>query len=106
MQVTPLRIRVCDLAILNPQGPREAVPSTPPLLCAEVLASGQAPADELDTLADYLTMSVENIWLVDPLRRAAWTFDAAGLHEADTTHLAIPNSPIHLDLTEALTALD
>ena len=56
-------------------------------------------------LADYLTMGVENIWLIDPLKKTASTFDAAGLHHADPTHLTIPNTPIHLDLTEAFAAI-
>ncbi len=51
-------------------------------------------------------MGVENIWLVDPIRRVAYAFDAAGLHLADPTRLTVPNAPIHLDLTEAFAALD
>jgi Uma2 family endonuclease len=57
-------------------------------------------------LADYLAMGVENIWLIDPQRRAAYTFDAAGLHETDTTNLVVPGTPIKVDLTEAFAALD
>ena len=38
--------------------------------------------------------------------RAAFTFDASGLHEADPTSLTVPNTPIHLDLTEAFAAID
>jgi hypothetical protein len=51
-------------------------------------------------------MGVENIWLIDPIRRSAFTFDAAGLHEADPINLTVPNTPIRLDLTEAFAAID
>jgi hypothetical protein len=51
-------------------------------------------------------MGVQNVWLVDPIRRAAFTFDANGLHEADPTRLTVPGTPIHLDLTEAFAAID
>jgi hypothetical protein len=51
-------------------------------------------------------MGVENIWLIDPTRRTAYTFDATGLHLADPTNLTVPGTPIHLDLTEAFAALD
>ncbi len=51
-------------------------------------------------------MGVQNIWLIDPIRRAAWTFDTGGLHEIDPTHLIVPNTPIELDLTEAFAATD
>lgn len=106
LQVCPSRIRVCDITILKAGTPYEAVPTIPPLLCVEILAPGQLPLEELDTLADYLRMGVQNLWLIDPLRRAAFTFDATGLHEADPTHLSIPNTPIHLDLTDAFAAID
>lgn len=101
LQTSLTRIRVCDLVILAPDAPHEEVPTVPPLLCIEVLGTGQSLEEELPTLADYLAMGVENIWLIDPLRRGAHTFDATGLHQADPTRLAVPNSPIHLDLTRA-----
>ena len=106
IRVAPNRVRVCDVTILRADAPRESVTLTPPLLCIEVVS----PEDRLSriqlVLADYLAMGVENIWLADPLRRVAHTFDAAGLHLADPTRLTVPNTPIHLDLTEAFAALD
>lgn len=69
-----------------------------------------SPEDRLTraklVLTDYLRMGVQNIWLIDPLRRAAFTFDTQGLHETDSTRLIAPNSPIFLDLTEAFAAMD
>ena len=105
LQVSPTHIRVCDLVVLDPKAPREQVPTHPPLLCVEVLAPTQTAADELDTLTDYLKMGVENIWLIDPLHRAAWTFDVTGLHEADPTRLNLRDTPIDVDLREASEAL-
>lgn len=100
------RVRICDLAILRADAPRERVTETPPLICIEILS----PEDRLSraerVLADYLAMGVPNVWLIDPLRRSAHTFDAAGLHHADPARLAVPNSPILLDLTEPFAALD
>ena len=106
LQTSPTRIRVCDFVVLDRNAPREAVPTIPPLICIEVVTEGQSPEDEVETLSDYLAMGVKSIWLVDPVRRAAFTFDADGLHEADPTGLMIPNSPIQLDLTEAFAAID
>jgi Uma2 family endonuclease len=106
LQTSPTCVRVCDFAILKADAPYEPVPTVPPHLCIEVLSRGQQPDTELNTLADYLAMGVKNIWLIDPIRRAAFTFDTAGLHEADPTNLTVPNSPIRIDLTEAFAALD
>jgi Uma2 family endonuclease len=106
IRVAEGRVRICDIAVLRSDAPREPVTVTPPLICIEVLS----PADRLSrariVLGDYLAMGVENIWLIDPLRRAAWTFDAAGLHEADPASLTVAGTPICVDLTEAFAALD
>jgi Uma2 family endonuclease len=106
IRVSPKRVRVCDIAILRTDAPRESVTLTPPLICVEVLS----PEDRLPraklVLADYLAMGVSNIWLIDPIRRIAYIFDANGLHIADPMNLTVPNTPIHVDLTEAFAALD
>jgi len=106
IRVRPSRVRVCDVAVLHTSAPYEAVTSTPPLICIEILSpEDRIPRAKL-VLADYLSMGVQNLWLIDPIRRTAYTFDATGLHEADTTGLSVPNTPIHLDLTEFFAKLD
>ena len=106
IRVSPTRVRICDLTLLHAGAPRERVTETPPLLCVEILS----PEDRLSraqlVLADYLLMGVPNLWLIDPIRRSAHTFDRDGLHHADPTRLTIPNTPITLDLTEPFAALD
>jgi Uma2 family endonuclease len=106
IRVSPTRVRVCDVAILHADAPHEEGTATPPLICIEILS----PEDRLSrakiVLADYLAMGVPHLWLIDPIRRVAYTFDATGLHEADTAHLTVPNTPIHLDLTAFFARLD
>ena len=106
LQISPTRIRVCDFVLLDGRNPIEPVPTIPPVLCVEVLAVDQSPEDELETLADYLAMGVRNIWVIDSVGRAVYTFDAEGLHGADASRLTIAGAPIHLDLTEAFATLD
>ena len=106
IRVAPNRVRVCDVAVLRVDAPREKVTKTPPLLCIEVLSPEDRLSRARRVLADYLAMGVPNIWLIDPLRRAAFTFDANGLHEADPASLTIPGTPIKVDLTEAFASLD
>ncbi len=106
IRVAQTRVRICDLAILRADAPREKVTETPPLLCIEILS----PEDRLSraerVLADYRAMGVQNIWLIDPIRRSAHRFDADGLHHADPTQLTVPGTEIRLDLTEPFAALD
>ncbi len=106
IRVRPNQVRVCDVAILRADAPREAVTTTPPLICVEVLSPDDRFSRTKLVLADYLAMGVENIWLIDPIYRAAFTYNATGLHEADPTQLTVPNTPIHVDLTETFASLD
>lgn len=106
IRVAPTRVRICDLVLLRASTPRERVTETPPLICIEILS----PEDRLSraelVLADYLAMGVENLWLIDPLRRSASTFDTAGLHHANPANLSVPGTAIKLDLTGPFAALD
>ena len=106
IRVTSDRVRVCDVAVLRSDAPHEQVTATPPLLCIEILSPEDRISRAKVVLADYLSMGVQNIWLIDPLRRIAYTFDATGLHEADFSNLTVPGTPIHVDLTEAFAKLD
>jgi Uma2 family endonuclease len=106
IRVASNRVRIADVAVLRADAPREQVTLTPPLICIEILSPEDRLARAKLVLADYLAMGVQNIWLIDPIYRAAFTFDTNGLHDADPTHLTAANTPIHLDLTEAFAALD
>ena len=100
------RVRICDVVILRADAPREAVTTTPPLLCVEILSPDDRLSRTKLVLADYLAMGVNHIWLIDPIYRAAFTYDANGLHEADPASLTVPGTDIRVDLTEAFAALD
>ena len=106
IRVAPHRVRVADIAVLHADAPRESVTLTPPLICIEVMSPEDRIPRVEKRLADYLAMGVQNIWLIDPIRRSAHTFDATGLHHADIANLSVPNTPIHLDLNEIFAALD
>jgi Uma2 family endonuclease len=103
--VSPTRIRVCDVCLVRAEAPRERVTLTAPLLCVEILS----PKDRLSrakiVLEDYRRMGVPNIWLIDPIKRLAWTFDTAGLHPVPATRLAIPDTEIYLPLADLLAKL-
>jgi Uma2 family endonuclease len=106
IRVADTRVRIADLAVLRADAPREEVTLTPPMICIEILAPEDRMSRAKIVLADYVAMGVQNVWLIDPLRRAAFTFDAAGLHDADPFKLTVADSPIYLDLTEAFAAID
>ena len=104
--VAPERVRICDVCLLDRSAARERVLRTPPLLCVEILS----PEDRLSrvqvVLTDYLNMGVQNIWLLDPIRQMAHSFGTTGLQAVNSGHLAVPGTPLHLDLAEAFAAVD
>ena len=104
--VAPGRVRICDLCLLRVDAPREDVTVTPPLLCIEIMS----PEDRIQrarlVLEDYRTMGVTESWLIDPLRRVAYTFDAQGLRIVDGDRLELAGTPIHLILPDLFAALD
>jgi Uma2 family endonuclease len=106
IRVAETRVRIADLAVIRADDPREEVTIQPPLICVEILSPEDRMSRAKIVLSDYVAMGVQNVWLIDPLRRAAFTFDAAGLHDADPFKLAVADSPIYLDLTEAFAAID
>jgi len=100
------RVRIADLAILRADAPREKVTQTPPLICIEILSPEDRISRAKVVLSDYLAMGVPNIWLIDPIYRAVFTFGADGLREADPANLVAAGTQIRLDLTEAFAAID
>lgn len=106
IQVSPSRIRICDVAVLHCHSPREGVLQTGPLLCISLLPPDQSLDGETEVLAEFRGMGARNVWLIDPHRLAAYTFDSSGLHEAETTNLVALGTPIHIDLTEPFAAIE
>jgi Uma2 family endonuclease len=57
-----------------------------------------------DRIEDYLAFGVENIWIIDPESRTAYT--ASGLHPVRTNELVVPETPIRVVLSELFAELD
>lgn len=105
IRVAPSRVRICDVAVVAP-GRREQVTSTAPLICIEVLSPEDRVSRAEKVLADYLRMGVENIWLVDPYRRAAYFYNSDGLHKAADNILRVVGTEIALEMDTLFEALD
>ena len=106
IQVTPSRVRICDITVLHATAPYEAVVKTPPFICVEVLS----PEDRLSraqvVLADYLAMGVEHVWLVDPIRQIAYTYTSTGLQVAVGNVLRVAGTNIVLEMDVLFATLD
>lgn len=105
-QVKGARFRVPDVSVLRADAPREPIIRHPQLIAIEILS----PEDRLNRLQekvdDYLEFGVENIWIIDPETRRAWTADREGLHQVQTGELTVPGTPIWVVLGELFAELD
>ena len=100
------QVRVCDIAFTPVEAPFEEVLLRPPFLCVEVLSPEDRISRAEIVLADYFAMGVPNIWLIDPMRRSAYTYGAGGLRLADINNLVIEGTPVHVNLTPAFERID
>jgi len=105
-QVKRSRFRVPDLSVLRADAPRERIISHPALIVIEILSPEDRLSRFQDRIEDYLAFGVENIWVIDPERREAYTATASGLHPVRTNELTVPETPIRVVLSELFAELD
>jgi Uma2 family endonuclease len=105
-QVKSARFRVPDVSVLRADAPREPIIRHPQLIAIEILS----PEDRLSKLQekvdDYLDFGVENIWVIDPETRKAWTADSTGFHIVQNGELIVPGTPIRVVLGELFAEMD
>ena len=106
IRVAPGRVRISDLCVCDADAPWEEVLTVPPRICIEVLSPEDRLARAELVMADYHAMGVRNIWLIDPIGRAAYTFGASGAQIFTGTQLTVPGTPILLDLAVLFANLD
>lgn len=106
IRVSPYRVRICDVAAVARSSKREQVAVTPPVVCIEILSpEDRLPRAEI-VLSDYRAMGVPNIWLIDPVRRAAYIFNQDGLYHAHDNILQIAGTEHSVDVNTLFAALD
>jgi Uma2 family endonuclease len=82
LQITSGRFRVPDVMVLSSEAPHEEIVRTPPLLCIEILSRGDTLDFVWDRVEDYFSMGVPVCWVIDPIRRRAWTATPGQLAKA------------------------
>jgi Uma2 family endonuclease len=105
-QVSRSHFRVPDVSVLRADAPKERIITHPPLIVIEILSPEDRLSRFQDRIDDYLGFGIENIWIIDPERRSAWTASASGLHLARNGELTVPETPIRVVLSELFAELD
>jgi Uma2 family endonuclease len=105
-QVSRSRFRVPDLSVLRAGVPKEQIIGHPPLIVIEILSPEDRLSRFQERIEDYLVFGVDNIWVIDPERRAAYIATATGLHPVRTNELTVPETQIRVVLSELFAELD
>jgi len=106
VQVGVRRYRVPDVCVLRRSDPKDPIVQVAPLICIEILS----PEDRLqrvqERFADYATMGVEHLWLIDPIRRRAWAVQGDGSQTHVAEAFTVPGTAIRVSLAEVFAELD
>ena len=106
IQTSATHYRIADLCALREGDPSDPIVRKPPLLCVEILSSGQTPRHMQERVDDYLNMGVDHVWLIDPIRRQAFTGHLTGFQPPPNDVFSIPGTPIRVPLADIFRQLD
>jgi len=105
-QTQSRRFRVPDVLVTHVGDQFERYVTRPPLIAVEILS----PEDTLTAMrtkaAEYRQFGIENIWIIDPHARIAYSYTEAGLGEVQVGELTVPGTPIRIELNEMFAELD
>jgi Uma2 family endonuclease len=105
-QTAARNFRVPDVLVTRTGESFEHYVTHPPLIAIEILSPEETLRRMNKKAAEYRRFGVENIWIVDPEPRLAYTYTAAGLEEVRTGELIVPETLIRVVLSEMFAELD
>jgi Uma2 family endonuclease len=106
LRVSAKRYRIPDVCIVSREQPIEPVFTRPPLVCIEVLSRDDRLLSLEDRVDDYIEFGVENIWVLDPVKRRAYVCTKGSFKEPEKGILVVPDSSIQIPLKDLFTDLD
>jgi Uma2 family endonuclease len=106
VQVSPTRYRIPDICVVPSGGPHPTIYREPPLICIEILSKDDRLPRVEQRIDDYLKFGVRHVWLVDPMKKRAWTYTAEGHGEAGDGILRTGDPAIQVDLAEVFAGLE
>ncbi|MBM3767661.1 MAG: Uma2 family endonuclease [Acidobacteria bacterium] len=87
VRLRPDRYLVPDVAVQRIESLQDPYPVEPIHLCVEILSPEDRFSETVSKAEEYLAWGVPTVWIVDPDKQMAWSYDnQRGLHDA-TAHL-------------------
>ena len=106
VQVSATRYRIPDVYVRRKSSGFEEIARVPPLLCIEVLSPEDRMSEIRERIEDYFKMGVEAAWVVDPLRRLAFSAVRGGDLQPEAETLVVNGTPIRVPVSAIFEALD
>ena len=105
-QIAARNFRVPDVLVVRAGESFERYLTHPPLIAVEILSPEDTLRKMQEKAAQYRTFGIENIWIIDPEPRIAYSYTSAGLEEIQTGELVVPETTIRVVLDEMFAELD
>ena len=74
LRVSATRVRVADFVVVQGDEPSELVPTTPPLVIAEIVSRHDSHTEITRKLEEYRDWGVAHVWLIDPWVQRLYVF--------------------------------
>jgi Uma2 family endonuclease len=101
--VSASRYRIPDIAVTLKK-PIGRILTEPPFLCIEIVSPEDRVSRMEEKIDDYLKFGVRYVWLIDPRKKAAWSYTREGKREAAS--ILVTDEPrIELPLHDLLAEL-
>ena len=108
VQTSETRYRVADVCVTwagEREDEDEFIVTVPPLLCVEILSRRDSLTAMQDRVDDYKRMGVREVWVIDPLRRKAYTASERGFLRPEEDVLTVGEIGIRVPLELMFAAL-
>ena len=106
VQVSASRFRVPDVCVLKTGHAPGKIIRSAPAMCLEVLSPGDSLAEMQERVDDYVQMGVQQIWVLDPVKKLAWTANAEGIHPVRVGTFTVPGTLVSIALADLYQELD
>jgi len=93
------RWRIPDVCVTL-EDPGTDVFEAAPFVCIEILSRSDNAIDLLEKLEEYGALGVPNIWVIDPQRRKAFTYEDRSLREVTSQELTSKEPSLSIPLDE------
>jgi Uma2 family endonuclease len=102
IRISPTRYRIPDVSVWLEGNIGTGIPTKPPFLAIEVLSPEDRMTRVQPKIAEYLSIGVEWIWVVDPMEKNTIIFSQSNPAGTLTETLRTENPAIEIPLAKAL----